>query len=214
MISEYNEPGLGNTVMFCGDGINDLAALRAADIGFAVGATDATIAASLSTHQRSVAGTCQFIKEGKARHSLLLSVFKYLVVYNGILSASNNISFFVDGSQFSYLQNPVNTLMWLGANFSLIGPIISLAIDTKLFVRTIFRGPLLFLSIVNVGLASAGLMAGPAKHANILQLYCFPQLFRFQVEGLGAGGWVFFYIFITLTRYVLRQCQSRKVVPS
>ncbi|KAL3131604.1 hypothetical protein ABBQ38_007901 [Trebouxia sp. C0009 RCD-2024] len=90
--------------MFCGDGINDLAALRAADIGFAVGATDATIAASISTQQRSVAGTCQFIKEGKAGHSLLLSLFKYLVVYNGIVSASNNIAFFVDGSQFSYLQ--------------------------------------------------------------------------------------------------------------
>ena len=42
--------------MFCGDGINDLAALRAADIGFAVGATDATVAASLSTTQTSVAG--------------------------------------------------------------------------------------------------------------------------------------------------------------
>lgn len=48
--------GLGNTVMFCGDGINDLAALGGADIGFAVGATDATVAASLSTTQTSVAG--------------------------------------------------------------------------------------------------------------------------------------------------------------
>ena len=96
----------------------------------------------------------------------------------------------------------------------MIGPIISLAIDTKLYVRTIFRGPLLLLSIVNVGLASAGFMAGPAKHANILQLYHFPQLFRFQVEGLGVGGWVFFYIFITFTRYVLKRYQNRKIVPS
>ena len=57
MIQQVSEmQGLGKTVMFCGDGINDLAALRAADIGFAVGATDATVAASLSTSQASVAG--------------------------------------------------------------------------------------------------------------------------------------------------------------
>ena len=42
--------------MFCGDGINDLAALTAADVGLAVGATDAVIAASLSTSHGSVAG--------------------------------------------------------------------------------------------------------------------------------------------------------------
>lgn len=112
------------------------------------------------------------------------------------------------------LQNPVNTLMWLGANFSIIGPIVSLAIDTKLFVQPIFRGPLLFFSIANLGLAAAAFMAGPARHANMLQLHRFPQLFRFQLEGLGVAGWVFFYIIITLTRYALKRYQSRRVMPS
>ena len=42
--------------MFCGDGINDLAALRKADMGYAVGASDATVAASVSTSHKSVAG--------------------------------------------------------------------------------------------------------------------------------------------------------------
>jgi hypothetical protein len=48
--------GLGNTTVFCGDGINDLAALSAADVGMSVGATDAFIAAAISTPQGSVAG--------------------------------------------------------------------------------------------------------------------------------------------------------------
>ncbi len=51
--------GLENTTMFCGDGINDLAALSAADVGMAMGATDAVIAAALSTSQGSVAGQQQ-----------------------------------------------------------------------------------------------------------------------------------------------------------
>ena len=42
--------------MFCGDGINDLAALSAADVGMAIGATDAVIGAELSTSHASVAG--------------------------------------------------------------------------------------------------------------------------------------------------------------
>lgn len=48
--------GLGNTTMFLGDGINDLAALAAADIGMSIGNTGAAIAAELSTNLGSVAG--------------------------------------------------------------------------------------------------------------------------------------------------------------
>ena len=50
--------GLENTSIFCGDGINDLAALSAADVGMAIGATDANVAAAITTAKPSIAGMC------------------------------------------------------------------------------------------------------------------------------------------------------------
>ena len=48
--------GLGKTCMYCGDGINDLVALAAADVGIAVGSSNASAAAALSDRHSSVEG--------------------------------------------------------------------------------------------------------------------------------------------------------------
>ncbi|DBA77185.1 TPA: hypothetical protein ACH3X1_009759 [Trebouxia sp. C0004] len=49
-------PGLCKTCMYCGDGINDLTALGAADVGMAVGSSEASAAATLAGRKSSIAG--------------------------------------------------------------------------------------------------------------------------------------------------------------
>lgn len=48
--------GLKKTSMYCGDGINDLIALGAADVGMTVGSSDASAAATISNSNSSIAG--------------------------------------------------------------------------------------------------------------------------------------------------------------
>ena len=94
--------------------------------------------------------------------------------------------------------------MWSTANFQLLGPIVSLTVDTRLFVQPIFHTvPLLSLAVTFTVLATVIILA-PRTKGNILALYQFPQDYRFRVEGFAVAAIVYYYLFVTLTRHGLR----------
>ena len=73
--------GLQCTTLFCGDGINDLSALAAADVSMAIGATDAFVAASVTTPKMSIAGMhCNTPCLATRQILLLLWLFLQMVV--------------------------------------------------------------------------------------------------------------------------------------
>ena len=112
------------------------------------------------------------------------------------------------------VQNPVNTMSWISANFQLLGPIISLALDTRQFVQRIFSTALVLLfAVVQTALANVAILAGPAVHANVFGLYHFPAQFRFNWEALGLIAVLYSFTCLTVTRRLLTWHQQRRVQP-
>lgn len=71
---------LGYTVLMCGDGANDCAALKAADVGISLSEAEASVAAPFTSNTPDISCVIEIIKEGRAALATSFSCFKYMCV--------------------------------------------------------------------------------------------------------------------------------------
>ncbi|KAJ4483302.1 hypothetical protein J3R30DRAFT_3834078 [Lentinula aciculospora] len=74
--------GLGYTVLMCGDGANDCAALKAADVGISLSEAEASVAAPFTTSTADIGCVIGLIKEGRSALVTSFSCFKYMALYS------------------------------------------------------------------------------------------------------------------------------------
>jgi cation-transporting P-type ATPase 13A2 len=69
---------LGYTVLMCGDGANDCAALKAADVGISLSEAEASVAAPFTTSTPDIGCVIELIKEGRCALVTSFSCFKFM----------------------------------------------------------------------------------------------------------------------------------------
>lgn len=72
---------LGYTVLMCGDGANDCAALKAADVGISLSEAEASVAAPFTSRTPDISCVLDVIKEGRSALVTSFSCFKYMLVH-------------------------------------------------------------------------------------------------------------------------------------
>ena len=117
------------------------------------------------------------------------------------------------------MQNPVTTMAWLSADVSLLGPLVSLTIDTKDFCMGLFRTKVVLLFSLFQGImVFVILLLRPHHHVTFmskyLRLYSFGQSFRYQVAGVIVAGIVAYAIVVNASRRLLDRLQRSRVHPA
>ncbi|KAH0589002.1 hypothetical protein H2248_004780 [Termitomyces sp. 'cryptogamus'] len=73
---------LGYTVLMCGDGANDCAALKAADVGISLSEAEASVAAPFTTGTPDIGCVLEVIRQGRSALVTSFSCFKYMALYS------------------------------------------------------------------------------------------------------------------------------------
>ena len=101
---------LGYTVLMCGDGANDCAALKAADVGISLSEAEASVAAPFTSSTPDISCVIDVIKEGRAALVTSFSCFKYMYVH--IIPRDRVVTDEGDRALYSLIQFTTITLLY------------------------------------------------------------------------------------------------------
>lgn len=73
---------LGHTVGMCGDGANDVGALKAADVGLSLSDAEASVAAPFTSKVTSIQSMWTLLREGRCALASSIACYKYMAVYS------------------------------------------------------------------------------------------------------------------------------------
>lgn len=75
---------LGHTVGMCGDGANDVGALKAADVGLSLSDAEASVAAPFTSKVPSIRSMWTLLREGRCALASSIACYKYMACYSMI----------------------------------------------------------------------------------------------------------------------------------
>ncbi|KAL4457986.1 hypothetical protein ABPG75_012851 [Micractinium tetrahymenae] len=112
--------GLGHHVGFCGDGANDVGALKAAHVGVSLCEAEASVAAPLTSKRQTIACMVTVIAEGRCSLITSYIIFKFIIVYAFIQTFGVAIMYSFGGSVGNY-QYLIQDLLYTTVLASVMG---------------------------------------------------------------------------------------------
>lgn len=94
--------GLGHHVGFCGDGANDVGALKSAHVGVSLCEAEASVAAPLTSKKQTISCMIAVVAEGRCSLDTSYLIFKFIIVYAFVQVFAVNLMYSFGGSVGNY----------------------------------------------------------------------------------------------------------------
>ena len=112
-----------NIVGMCGDGANDVGALKTANVGISLSEAEASIAAPFTSNIQDISCVPTTLREGRAGLSTSFQAFKYMALYSIIQFTSVTILYFeqIDLTNWAYYHIDIFIILSLSATMAMSG---------------------------------------------------------------------------------------------